>query len=146
MKVAVFAGSFNPFHEGHYEVIVKFSDIFDKIIIAKGINSDKDILNHTSSIEEAVNFYNKSGYNVEFTTYNGLLADFINEVNPTAVIRGLRNAQDFEYEKMLQYNNEDLNMTCPTYYIICDRLLTQVSSSAIRAIEIAKKRGSNGNV
>ena len=61
--------------------------------------------------------------------------DAIAPYKPTAIIKGLRNSADFEYEKIQQYWNEDLGMKIPTIYIISNRNLTHISSSAIRAIE-----------
>ena len=70
--------------------------------------------------------------------FTGLLSAFITdhpELDISAVIRGLRDANDFEFEKKQQYWNEDLGILIPTLYIICDRKLSHISSSAIRQIE-----------
>lgn len=125
MKIAVFPGSFNPWHDGHLDVYEKASQVFDKVIIARGINPSKPITD--SSIP------------VTYEEFDGLLVDFCKKVGATAVIRGLRNTKDFQYELEQQYWNEDLGLDIPTLYIITDRKLCHISSSAIRMLEKFKK-------
>lgn len=129
MKTAIFPGSFNPWHEGHQEVLNKALQIFDKVIIAQGYNPEKCPPITLESI------FNSS--QISYRQYSGLLVDFINRQPEliNAVIKGLRNSQDLEYEKIQQYWNEDLGINIPTFYIISDRNLTHISSSAIRATE-----------
>ncbi len=68
----------------------------------------------------------------------GLLVDFVKDVGASAVIRGIRNGQDLEYERTQQYWNEDLGIRVPTVCFITDRKLVHISSSAIRAVEKVK--------
>ena len=133
MKIAVYPGSFNPWHEGHSNILCQASVLFDKVIVVKGINPEK--LLSSSFLPDK----DSRPTNVEFTSFTGLLSDFVKEVGADVIIKGLRNTQDFEYEKIQQYWNEDLGVIIPTVYIIADRDLVHISSSAIRAVEKFKK-------
>jgi len=134
MKVAIYAGSFNPWHQGHEDILIKALKIFDKIIVLQGHNPKKLEHKDKSFLEVCKRHENK----VEAGVFNGLLADVVKEVKPDALIRGLRNGYDLEYEANLQYWNEDLGVECPTVYFICDRKLTHISSSALREYENLK--------
>ena len=135
MKV-VYPGSFNPWHDGHSDVLAKACDVFSHIVIAQGVNPVKQISERTR-IPAAIlaKFHPK----VSTAAFKGLFADFIKGQDFCAVIKGLRNAQDLDYEKAQQYWNEDLGVLIPTFYVIADRKLTHISSSAIRAVEAFKK-------
>jgi pantetheine-phosphate adenylyltransferase len=134
MKKAVYPGSFNPWHEGHMDVLNKALKIFDIVDILIGHNPEKSInpLN-IESIEEVVKNLPVSVF-VNF----GLLKDVVNISDYSAIIKGLRNTQDFEYEKIQQYWNEDLGIKIPTFYIISDRNLVHISSSAKRILKSFK--------
>ena len=140
MKIAIYPGSFNPFHDGHADVVRKAIDVFDKVIIAIGYNPDKE----HNDLDYSVGFIKKrnSVYIdrniVEIKPFTGLLKDFALKEKATAIIKGIRDINDFQYEQKQQYWNEDLGIHCPTVYIISDRKLVHYSSSAVRAIEKIK--------
>lgn len=141
MKVAIYPGSFNPWHEGHSDIVSKALQVFDLVVIAQGINPDKKL---SETNIPSVHTYGQFGNKVTVAKFNGLLTDFISHYNSTkdpivAVIRGLRNGQDLEYEKTQQYWNEDLGIIVPTVCFITDRKLVHISSSAIRAVNKFKK-------
>ena len=160
-RVAVYPGSFNPFHQGHADIIKKALNVFDTVIIAVGINPDKtasitDEINVTERVYKDVwKFLPAEKYHVRVEVFSGLLKDFIVQRNESqefieskdfdkrdeimAVLKGVRNAQDLEYERAQQYWNEDLGITVPTFLIISDRKFVHVSSSAIRALRHFKK-------
>lgn len=141
VKVAIYPGSFNPYHKGHSNVIEKALKVFDKVIIAVGRNPAKP----TSAGEGLVSVRDQEGYGLrngclELVMFDGLLSDYVRKINENerkihAVIRGLRNGMDFEFEKTQQYWNEDLQIGIPTVYFITKRELSHISSSAYRMIE-----------
>lgn len=132
MKVAVYPGSFNPWHAGHEDVLEKALAVFDEVIIAQGVHPGKSIVDRErlpASIKA------KWGNRVRFAAYKGLLVSFLKGQNVSAVIKGLRNATDLEYEKAQLYWNEDLGIAVPTMFILCDRKLSHISSSAINMLK-----------
>lgn len=132
MRVGIYAGTFNPWHEGHSDILNKALRIFDKVIIAIGENKNKTLASLVK-----LNDFEGNPY-VEVKYFNGLLVDFIKELqkenNIRAIVRGLRNGSDLQYEENMQYWNEDLGINIPTIYFICDRKLSHYSSSTIREI------------
>lgn len=130
-NVAIFAGSFNPFHIGHYDVLRKAEQIFDKVIVAFGQNSDKD--KRTWPIPTALD-------SREVIHYDGLLTDLIESLDfEVTMIRGLRNSTDFQYEQNQFSYLKDLMPSIKVVNIFCDKQYEHVSSSGIRTLEKYQK-------
>ncbi len=127
-RIAVFAGSFNPFHKGHYNVLQKAERIFDKVIIAFGRNPEKD--NERSyPIPQSIR-------NRQVEEYSGLLTDFIAGLrHDVVVIRGLRNSTDFQYEQNQYRYIQELMPNIKIVNIFCDKEYEHISSSGIRTLE-----------
>ena len=142
--VSIFAGSFNPFHIGHLNIVEKAEAIFGKgnVIIAFGINPDKiDSDKRISYIEEVVNkcrqLEKRIGRSVKI--YKGFLHDFVteleNEGNNVVVVRGLRNGDDLDYEVNQLRFIDDFKSGVKTTFIVCDKEFEHISSSAIRKLK-----------
>ena len=146
MKTAIYPGSFNPWHDGHFDVLDKALQVFDKVNIVVMVNPAKDsddyrdLTNIQNTVDRWLNTHNLAG-KATVSQSHSLLVDLIakSKRRPDAVIRGLRNGQDFEYERIQQYWNEDLGINIPTIYFVSDRKLVHISSSAIRIVEGLKK-------
>jgi pantetheine-phosphate adenylyltransferase len=136
MKRAIYPGSFNPWHEGHEDILSKALKVFDQVIIAVGVNPDKGQI--ADEAIKSIPSYFEDDPRVAVIKFDGLLVDFVAKMNGNAVIRGLRNGNDFEFEKTQQYWNEDLKLGVPIVYFISDRKLVHISSSGIRAVARAK--------
>ena len=126
-KIGIYAGSFNPFHIGHYNILEKAERIFDKVIIARGVNPDKS--NIVVDLPQKIQ-------NRQIVEYGGLLTDFINNLNyDVTLIRGLRNSDDLKYE-MTQYQFlRDLDPNINVVSLFCDKEYEHISSSAIRNLQ-----------
>lgn len=132
MKVALFPGSFDPITKGHEDIIKRALFLFDKIIIAIGVNHNKKSL---FSIDERIEFITKcfNNQNVEVTTYTGLTGAFCNKKDVHFMIRGIRNTIDYEYEKEIALNNKEL-FGVETVFLMADIKFAHISSSIIREI------------
>jgi pantetheine-phosphate adenylyltransferase len=126
-KIGVFAGSFNPFHKGHYNVLQKAEKLFDKVIIAFGKNPDKSARNWPIP---------KTISNRQQTEYHDLLTDHIDSFGyDVTVIRGLRNSTDFNYEQNQYRYIQELKPNIKIINIFCDKEFEHISSSGIRTLE-----------
>jgi len=133
MKVAIYAGSFNPFHKGHYNILCKAEKIFDKVIIANGVNPEKEISEYDIRSLEILK-------DRTIMEYDCLLTDFIVRIqtilpcDSITLIRGLRNSVDLQYE-MNQYRYlQDLMPEINMVSIFCDKEFEHISSSGIRTL------------
>lgn len=127
-SIGVFAGSFNPFHKGHYNVLQKAEAIFDKVIIAFGQNPEKKDT-HGYRIPQTIR-------NRQIEHYEGLLTDFVLGLgHDITVIRGLRNSTDFQYEQNQYRYIQELMPDIRIINIFCDKEFEHISSSGIRTLE-----------
>lgn len=129
-KIGVYAGSFNPFTKGHMNIVEKAEKIFDKVIIAKGINPEKLINKGLDGLDEKL-FYR------QVEAFKGLITDYISEKSKDAditLIRGLRNGNDLSYEmNQIKFINE-FDSSVKSIFIHCDQEYEHISSTAIRSM------------
>ena len=135
MKIAVFPGSFDPIHNGHLEIVQRMLPLFDKIIVAIGINPDKKYL---FSLEQRLNWLEqvfKGEQKVSIKSYHGLTAEFCKQQQAEYMIRGLRNSNDFEFEKAIAQMNQKLG-GIETVFVIASQENAPLSSTILRDIII----------
>lgn len=126
-RIGVYAGSFNPFHLGHLNVLQKAEKVFDKVILAIGKNPDK------KETEEWPIPSTLASRQIE--QYGGLLTDFIAGLGyPVTLIRGLRNSTDFHYEQNQFRYLCELLPEIQVVNIFCDKEFEHISSSGIRTL------------
>jgi pantetheine-phosphate adenylyltransferase len=126
-NIAVFAGSFNPFHKGHYNVLQKAETLFDKVIIAFGKNVSK--YERTWELPKTI-------ANRQHAEYNGLLTDYLDSLEyDVTVVRGLRNSTDFQYEQNQYRYLQELKPNIRIVNIFCNKEFEHISSSGIRTLE-----------
>ena len=138
MKKAVFPGSFDPITLGHYDIINRALPLFDEIVIAIGVNTDKKYM---FSLEERINFIKNSFADeskITVTSYQGLTIDYCLEIKADFILRGLRNPADFEFEKAIAIANRKLS-GIETVFLLTSAETSYISSSIVR--DIIKNNG-----
>lgn len=133
-RTAIFPGSFDPFTNGHLDVVMRGSKMFDEIIIAIGNNSSKQRYIPVEKMVEVINGVFKDQPHIQAQAYKGLTAEFAREVNATFLLRGLRNTTDFEYENTIAQANRHINPELETVFLITSPALAAISSTIIREI------------
>lgn len=129
----MFPGSFDPLTLGHYDIIKRGVTLFDELVIAIGINADK---NYMFSLEERVSFIQKAFADepkIKVTTYKGMTVDFCKKIDATFILRGLRNPADFEFEKAIAHTNRKLS-EIETVFLLTSSGKSYISSSIVRDV------------
>jgi len=133
-RTAVFPGSFDPFTVGHEALVRRALPLFEKVIIAVGENAEKKNL---FSIEMRIKMISKvfeEEGKVEVTRFSGLTVDFCRRHNAGFIVRGLRTAADFEYERALGQMNRKMAPEVDTVFLLTSTEHTPVNSTIVRDI------------
>lgn len=134
-KTAVFAGSFDPITLGHESVILRALPLFDRIVVAIGINNEKR--NGMFPLETRKAFIRKRFENepkIEVGTFASLTVDYCNSINARFLLRGLRTAADFEFERIVGLSNKLLRPEVETVFLLTDNRYSFINSSVVRDI------------
>lgn len=137
--VGFYAGSFDPFTNGHLEIIKKASKCFEKVIVGIGCNIDKKSRIDKNRMKEAIIkvIKNNGLENIEVVVYNGLTTDEAKKYNAEFLIRGLRNGTDYQYEENIASINEEYSGIDTCYFRAGE--LGYLSSSMV--MEIFEHKG-----
>jgi pantetheine-phosphate adenylyltransferase len=139
MKIAVFPGSFDPITLGHINLVQRAIPLFDKIIVAVGINQQKVSLYPLEKRLFWLREVFKKDKSVEVDFFEGLTVKFCESRNAHYLIRGLRNASDFDYEKTISQLNTIIGKDLETIFLISTPEFSHISSTIVR--EIIKGQG-----
>ncbi len=133
-RVAVYAGSFDPFTNGHYEIVERGLQLFDELVILVAVsNTKKPLFSMSERVEMIKNLYaNNPKVRVDFS--EGLLVDYASKNNIGFILRGLRPTGDFDYEFHMASMNFELAKEIETVFFVTHKEHSCVSSSAIREI------------
>lgn len=133
-RVALFPGSFNPFTRGHQRIVERALSLFDNVIILFGININKPETDEAMQAELAsVKELYASDERVSVEAYKGLTVDAARDFGADAILRGVRNVSDFEYER----NMADINMKLSgieTVILVAEPQMALISSSMVREL------------
>tara|TARA_B100001094_G_scaffold102971_1_gene99200 strand:- start:1837 stop:2316 length:480 start_codon:yes stop_codon:yes gene_type:complete len=135
MSIAVYPGTFDPFTNGHKDLVQRAaSNIFDKIYICVAENAKKDAL---FSMSERIDLAKKSLAdikNIEVIGFSGLLVDFAKELDAKVILRGLRVVSDFEYEFQMSSMNKKLNENIESIFLTPSESYAFLSSTLVKEI------------
>ncbi len=132
MKRAIYPGSFDPVTNGHVDIILRSSKIVDRLIVGVLNNSAKKSL---FSVEERVSMLKeltKDLPNVEVTSFDGLLVDYMREIDASIIVRGLRAVTDFEYELQIAQTNHIENSDIETIFLTTNLQYSYLSSTIVK--------------
>lgn len=138
-KIALFPGSFDPITLGHVDIIHRSKNLFDKIIIAIGQNSQKQNLFPAAVRKQWLQEIFAADKNIEIAEYEGLTVEFCKQKQANYILRGLRNSSDFEYEKSIAAINTSMEPGIETVFIITSPEYSHISSTLVR--ELIKYKG-----
>ncbi len=142
MKIAVFPGSFDPITTGHVDIVHRALPLFDKIVVAIGVNEDKKTL---FSLEQRMTWLKevfKNDENIIVDHFQGLTVNFCKKIGAHFLVRGLRNASDFDYEKTISQVNSTVGDNLETVFLISLPIYSHISSTIVR--EVIKGGGDAG--
>lgn len=134
MPIAVFPGSFDPITVGHVDIVRRALPLFEKVVIAIGVNSQKQTL---FTLEQRLGWLKevfRDEPRIEVKHFEGLTARFCQQIGARFLIRGLRNASDFDYEKTIAQLNSAIGQELETVFFISKPQYSHISSTIVREI------------
>jgi pantetheine-phosphate adenylyltransferase len=134
MKIALFPGSFDPITIAHVDILNRSLPLFDKIVIGIGLNSSKQNLLSAHKREEMVKTIFVNNEKVEVQMYEGLTVDFCRKINAKYMVRGIRSASDFEYERAIAQINQTMMPEVETIVLLSKPEYAAISSTIVRDI------------
>lgn len=134
MKIALFPGSFDPITIAHVNILQRATPLFDKIIVGIGLNSSKQNFLSAEQRQQILNTVFKGYSNIEVQTYEGLTVDFCRKINAKYMVRGIRSAADFEYERAIAQINQTMMPEVETILLLSKPEYSAISSTIVRDI------------
>ena len=138
-RIAVYSGTFDPFTLGHDDVVRRGAGLFDQLILAGAVAHHKKTLFSLEQRVEQVQAATRDIDGVRVLRFDGLIMDFCAEHQARAVVRGIRNLTDFDYEAQMAAMNRKLRPQVESVFLLPDAALQCISSTLVR--EISKLGG-----
>lgn len=132
MSLAVVPGSFDPITVGHVDIIERTAKMFDVVVVAVMLNASKQ---YRFTIEQRAQLAKISCAhipNVKVLISEGMLVDVVDELNATAIVKGVRTIKDFRYEQEMAHYNRAKNPKAETLYMPCTPSVKRISSTLVR--------------
>lgn len=139
-RVALFPGSFDPITYGHIEILERALELFDQVVVGVGVNSQKKTMFSLVQRMGWIVRYFEGEPRIQVTQFTGLTVEHAKAVGARYLLRGLRSAPDFEYEKSIDILNKHLAYGIDTVYFIAQADTQSISSTLVR--EVIKYGGS----
>lgn len=138
-RIAIFPGSFDPITKGHEDIVRRAIPLFDEIIVALGTNSSKNYMYSTEQRLQWIKDTFKDCKTIKVIQYQGLTIDVCKKYKVNFILRGLRNSNDYEYEKSIAMMNQAMAPDIETIYLNTKAESAAVSSTIVR--DIIKNQG-----
>jgi pantetheine-phosphate adenylyltransferase len=136
-RTALYPGSFDPWTNGHLDILNRATHMFDKIIVTVAVNNKKNAVftgdERIELIRESIKGYDWAD-RVEIVQFTGLLIDFAREKDVNVLLRGVRQISDFEYEFRMALANRRLAPDVDTVFLMPDEQLTFISATIVKEI------------
>lgn len=133
-RTAIFPGSFDPFTRGHAALVEEALRLFDRVIIGIGNNTSKQGLLRVENRKRLIDDIYRHNPRVKARIYTGLTGTFAEEVAACAIIRGVRNTTDFEYERTMEATNHRIYPELTTVMLFTPAPVADISSSTVREV------------
>ena len=144
MRIAIYAGSFDPITRGHEDLVTRSLEFVDRLVVAVATNVAKQALFTANERVELIRSALDDDSRVEVRQFSGLLVDFARDVGAQLLIRGLRAVSDFEYEYQMALMNRHLSPGLETVFMVPSLDTTYISASLVR--EVARFGGEIGDL
>jgi pantetheine-phosphate adenylyltransferase len=134
MRKALYPGSFDPITLGHIDLIERASRLFDELVVLTAVSAQKQAL---FKPEERVSLIKESLFhlkNVRVDSFEGLTTDYMKRENIQVLVRGLRQVEDFEYERSMAQYNSNLFPSAETIMLYANPRLAFISSRGVKEV------------
>lgn len=133
-KTALYPGTFDPFTIGHQAVLNKSLKLFDRVVVAIGENSNKKSMFSVEKRKAMIEKIYRNDPRVTVDAYDGLTVNYCQEHGISFIVRGLRNAADFTFEREIEHLNNRLHPDIETIFLTTPLRFSDISSSSVREI------------
>lgn len=130
--LALFPGSFDPFTAGHEAILRRVLPLFDKVVVAVGVNSEKHCMFSVEERMQRIRTAMADCPTVEVTSYSGMTIDLCHQLGAKVILRGIRTAKDFEYEQTIAAVNRLQDPSIETLLLLADPEHVNISSTLER--------------
>lgn len=134
MRIAVFPGSFDPFTRGHEAIVTEALRLFDRVVVGVGDNILKSGLLDIDARKRLIDDLYRGNERVDAKVYHGLTGDFARQEGASAILRGVRNTTDFEYERTMESANHRLYPDLVTVMLFTPLEVADIASSTVREV------------
>ena len=134
MKIAILPGSYDPMTVGHVNVIERAARMFDEVVVAVMNNDSKQYMLTAEERTVIATVSCAHIQNARVIADGGMLVDLVDVIGACAIVKGIRNEDDLAYEQNMARWNKEKNPRAETLYLPCDDALSEISSTAVRAL------------